>query len=256
MNNSRLDLTTEFDGRRALVTGGSRGIGAGIAQRLLDGGATVVVAARSRHEETPGKATFIAADLRSDAGAKALADEALKVLGGIDILVNDAGAARVYLGGTSTIPDEEWQDSLDINFLSAVRVTNAVLPSLKESSAAVILNISSGGVTPLPGPLLHYGAAKAALNVYTIGLALELAPSNIRVNIVTPGPVVSPGGDEIRDVFANAMGVPTEAMVGQVPMARFGQPSEVAEMVALLASDRGSWITGHNYYVDGGMGMK
>jgi NAD(P)-dependent dehydrogenase (short-subunit alcohol dehydrogenase family) len=116
--------------------------------------------------------------------------------------------------------------------------------------------VSSGGATPLPGPLLHYGAAKAALNAYTLGLAAELAPEGIRVNIVTPGPVRSPGGDEIRQAFADAMGAPPEAMTSLVPLSRFGEPEEVAEMVALLVSDRGRWITMHNYFVDGGLGAK
>src|ERR1700744_2908874 len=121
----------DFAGKRAVVTGGSRGIGAAIAQKLIDGGAKVVVTARSRHEQTPSGATFISSDIRTEAGIKALAVEALKVLGGIDYLVNNAGASKVFLGGSSTIPDEEWIDSLNINFLSAVRATNAFLPALK-----------------------------------------------------------------------------------------------------------------------------
>jgi NAD(P)-dependent dehydrogenase (short-subunit alcohol dehydrogenase family) len=119
--------------------------------------------------------------------AQALAAEALSVLGGLAILVNNAGAARPYLVGSAAIPDQEWQDSLDVNFLSAVRLTSAALPALRESSSAAIVNVSSGGATPLPAPLLHYGAAKTALNAYTLGLAAELAPEGIRVNIVTPG---------------------------------------------------------------------
>ena len=128
--------------------------------------------------------------------------------------------------------------------------------SVRESCSAAIVNVSSGGATPLPAPLLHYGAAKTALNAYTLGLAAELAPAGIRVNIVTPGPVRSPGGDEIRQALADATGAPPEAMTGMVPLSRFGEPEEVAEMVALLVSDRGRWITMHNYFVDGGLGAK
>jgi NAD(P)-dependent dehydrogenase (short-subunit alcohol dehydrogenase family) len=152
--------------------------------------------------------------------------------------------------------DAAGADSLDINFLSAVRLTSAVLPALQASGTAAIVNVSSGGATPLPAPLLHYGAAKSALNAYTLGLAAELAPEGIRVNIVTPGPVRSPGGDEIRQAFADAMGAPPEAMTAMIPLSRFGEPEEVAEMVALLVSDRGRWITMHNYFVDGGLGAK
>lgn len=245
---------TEFVGRRALVTGGSRGIGAAVAQRLLDGGAAVAVTARSHTAETPVDAVFIAGDLRSADGASAVADAAVSELGGLDILINNAASARPHVGGVTTIPDQEWLDSLDINFLSAVRVTHAALPALQKSDGAAIVNISSGGATPLPGPILHYGAAKAALNAYTLGLAQELSPQGIRVNIVTPGPVVSPGGTEIRQTLADAAGIdPDETLVG-VPMRRFGEASEVAEVVALLVSPRGSWLTSHNFYVDGGVG--
>jgi NAD(P)-dependent dehydrogenase (short-subunit alcohol dehydrogenase family) len=255
MSNSVLDLSKELVGRRAVITGGSKGIGAAIAQRLLDGGATVVVIARSRTGQTPVGATFIEGDVSTNAGAKAIAAEALRVLGDVDILVNNAAAARAHLQGAASIPDEEWLDALNLNYLSAVRVTSALLPSLKKSRAGVIINISSGSpASPLPPPLLHYGAAKAALNVYTKGLAQELGPQGIRVNTVTPGSVNTPGGDVIRKALTDAMGVPPEALLGQVPLRRFGEASEVAEVVALLTSDRGRWITSANYFVDGGMG--
>src|ERR1700753_2755769 len=109
-------LPNEFAGRRALVTGGSRGIGAAIAQRLLDGGAAVVTSARSATDDTPKGSVFIAADLRSEGGARQLVERAVQQLGGLDILVHAAGASRVFMGGPASIPDAEWQDSLDINF--------------------------------------------------------------------------------------------------------------------------------------------
>lgn len=247
------DLSNEFAGRRAFVTGGSRGIGAAIAQRLLEGGATVVVTARSRHETTPEGASFIAGDLSTNAGAKEIALKALNLLGSLDILVNNAGAARLHLPGTAAISDEEWQDALDRNYLSAVRVTAALLPALVESKAAAIINISSGGVKPTPAPLLHYGAAKAALNAYSLGLAQEVASNGIRVNVVTPGHILTPGGDGIRKELSSALGVPPEALFATIPLRRPGQPQEVAELVAFLASDRGNWITGQNYHIDGGL---
>src|SRR5580698_8448054 len=119
MSEYLLDLTKEFAGRRALVTGGSRGIGAAVAQRLLDGGATVVVTARNTHAETPKGVDFVAGDMRTLEGAQKVAQEALSKLGGLDILVNSAGAARVILPSSAAIPDEEWIDSLNINFLAA-----------------------------------------------------------------------------------------------------------------------------------------
>ncbi|WP_062350197.1 SDR family oxidoreductase [Herbidospora yilanensis] len=189
-------MSKEFLGRRAVVTGGSQGIGAAVARRLLDGGARVVVTAPHRVPETPGDAILVEGDPASLEGAGTTAEEALGVLGGCDILVNNAGA----------MPDEAWQDSIDGDFLSAVRMTAALMPALRRSGHAAIVNVSA-----------HCRVAEAALNTYTRSLARELAPQGIRVTIVTQG-----------------------------------EPSEVAELVAMLASDRGRWMTGADYHVDGG----
>ncbi len=246
-------LPDEFSGRRALVTGGSRGIGAAIAQRLLDGGAHVVTSARSATDDTPKGSTFIAGDLRSESGAKQLVERALEALGGLDIVVNAAGASRVYMGGPATIPDHEWQGSIDINFLSAVRVINASLPALQESGAgAAIVNISTGAAKNPQAPVLHYAAAKAALATYSKGLATALAPAGIRVNVVTPGMVETPGGTEIMQTIADAMRAPLAALAGNVPLGRFGDPRDIAEAVAFLASSRAQWITGIELEVNGG----
>jgi NAD(P)-dependent dehydrogenase (short-subunit alcohol dehydrogenase family) len=250
------DYSKEFKGKKVLITGGSRGIGAATAQRLLDGGAKVVVTARSRHEETPAGATFIEGDLRSAAGAEAVAKKAVEILGGLDILVHSAGAARVQLMSMDQIPEEEWLDSLEINFLAALRITNATLPSLKETGAgSAIVYVSAGGKLPFGGPLAHYGAAKAAMNNYMGNLAKELAPAGIRVNTVTPGPIITPGGDDVRKTITGAMGITEEQFFSAVPLqGRGGKASELAEPIAFLVSDRASYITGHNHFVTGGWG--
>ena len=252
---SRLDFSKELVGRRALVTGGSRGIGAAIAQRLLDAGAKVVVAARSRNEETPAAATLVTGDVRTVDGVKAIATGALSALGGLDILVNNAGGSNGFPDGAASIPEEEWQDVFALNLFSAVRLTNAVLPALRESKAAAIVNISSTAATmgAGAGPFAHYSAAKAGLDVYSRILAVELAPRNIRVNVVTPGPVATVGSDALRKRMSDAMGMPAEAWLEAVPLGRVGSTEDIAEVVALLVSDRGKWLTGVNYRVDGGM---
>jgi NAD(P)-dependent dehydrogenase (short-subunit alcohol dehydrogenase family) len=245
--------TAEFAGKRAIVTGGTRGIGAAIVQRLLDGGASVVTTARSATAETPDAATFIAGDISTVGGVRTFAAAALTALGGVDIVVNNAGAARFHVGGIGTIPDEEWVDALDLNYLSAVRVTDALLPALHEAGAgSAIINISSSAAVNAPPQLAHYGAAKAALNAYGRALASELAPAGIRVATVTPGNVLTPGADAIRQDLADAMGVPLEATTADTPLGRPGDPRDIAEAVAFLASDRAQWITGSNLVVDGG----
>ncbi|WP_353650823.1 SDR family oxidoreductase [Nakamurella sp. A5-74] len=244
---------TEFAGKRAIVTGGSRGIGAAVVQRLLDGGANVVATARTATDETPKSATFIAGDISTLAGAQEFASAALAELGGADIVINNAGAARTHLGGITSIPDEEWLDALALNFMSAVRVTNALLPALHEAGAgSAIVNISSmTALTPTP-PMAHYGAAKAALNAYSKALAFELAPAGIRVTTVSPGNVLTPGADAIRQDFADAAGVPLAEITANIPLGRPGDPRDIAEAVAFLASDRAQWVSGVNLSIDGG----
>ena len=190
---AQLTTPRDLEGRRALVTGGSRGIGAAIVQRLLDAGADVVTTARSAGTDTPPDAHFVVGDLSTEAGARAIAESAVETLGGVDIVVNNAAAARAHFDGSAAIPDDEWQDALDLNFLSAVRINNALLPPMLARGSGTIVNVSSSAAFTVPAPLLHYGAAKAALIAYGAGLAKELAPAGIRVNTVTPGNVLTPG---------------------------------------------------------------
>lgn len=249
------DYANEFKGKKALVTGGSRGIGAATAQRLIEGGATVAVTSRSRHEQTPARSSFIQGDISTLVGANAVAEEALKMLGGLDILVNNAGAATPRLPGIEMITDEDWIDSLMINFMSAVRITNPLLNALRQSGSGAIVNVTSGGIVPFHGFLAHYGASKAALSSYTKSLAKELAPAGIRVNLVTPGAIITPGGDAGREQLAVAFGITVEQLFKAIPLeGRPGMAEDMAEMIAFLVSDRANYITGHNHFVSGGQG--
>ncbi|HEV7787557.1 MAG TPA: SDR family oxidoreductase [Pseudonocardia sp.] len=242
----------ELEGKRALVTGGSRGLGAAIVQRLLDAGATVVAAARSTTPDTPAGAKFVTADLRTRDSVRALADAALEQLGGVDILVDNAGAARFYTEGSLAIPDEEWQDALDINFRAAVRLDAALLPQMRERGAGAIVHISSAVTLAPGGAFLHYAAAKAALATYSRGLALEQAPKGIRVNTISPGNVASPGADAARRTIADAAGIDPAALTTNVPLGRGGRATDVADLVGFLVSARSSWITGRDFVIDGG----
>jgi NAD(P)-dependent dehydrogenase (short-subunit alcohol dehydrogenase family) len=245
-----LDLSKELIGCRALVTGGTRGIGAAIARRLLKAGANVVVAARTRGDDTPAEATFVSGDLTTTDGVEAIATKALTALGGLDILVNNAGGGGAFMAGSWTIPDKDWHDNFALNLFAAIRLTNAVLPALRAAKAAAIVNISSAAASMPFGPFAHYGAAKAALNYYSRTLAVELAPSGIRLNVVSPGLISTPGSDEFSK--ANP-GFSAADWLRNIPLGRIGAAEDIAEAVALLVSDRGKFITGANYGVDGGM---
>ncbi|MGW5265100.1 oxidoreductase [Microbispora sp. NPDC004025] len=242
--------TRELAGKRALVTGGSRGIGAAVVRQLLDAGAEVLTTARTATSSVPEGAVFVQADVRTRAGAEALAAAAHEALGGVDILVHNAGGARPHKG-SSAIPDEEWQDALDLNFLASVRLDSLLTPGMRERRSGVIVHVSSAAVPRPIGPFLHYTAAKAALENYSRGLAAELAPFGIRVNTVTPGRVATPGGEATREQWAR-LGVAPDGGSAAVPLGRDGQPDDIANAVLFLVSGRASYLTGSSLVVDGG----
>jgi NAD(P)-dependent dehydrogenase (short-subunit alcohol dehydrogenase family) len=248
--------TGELAGKRALVTGGTRGIGAAIVRQLLDAGAQVVTSARSATSTAPEGAAFVQADVRNRAGAETLAAAAQEVLGGVDIVVHNAGGARPF-EGASAIPDEEWQDALDLNYLASVRLDSLLVPGMRERRSGAIVHVSSSAVLTPVGPFLHYTTAKAALENYSRGMALELAPFGIRVNAVAPGRVATPGGEATREQWAEVsarMGAaPAETNADDTPpLGRDGRPDDIASAVLFFVSDRASWLTGRNLIVDGG----
>lgn len=241
--------TGELSGKRALVTGGSRGIGAAVVRQFLNAGAEVLTTARSATSTVPEGAAFVEADVRTPAGAEALAAAAQDVLGGVDVLVHNAGGARPHKGALA-IPDQQWQDALDLNFLASVRLDALLAPGMRDRRSGVIVHVSSAAVPTVAPPFLHYVTAKAALEAYSRGLASELAPFGIRVNTVSPGRTATPGGEATREQWARLDGGPSPN--NTTPLGRDGQPDDIADAVLFLVSDRASWLTGSNLFVDGG----
>jgi NAD(P)-dependent dehydrogenase (short-subunit alcohol dehydrogenase family) len=227
---ARRDTLTVESLRRALVTGGSRGHRRGnrrSPRRSWRPGR------RDRPEcraDTPN-AHFIAGDISTPEGAAAIADAALHHLGGVDIIVNNAGGATAYPAAIA-IASTAWQDALDVNFLSAVRLNATLLPQVLERGTGAIVHIASSSVLRVPSPLLHYGASKAALIAYSKGLATELAPKGIRVNTITPGSIQTPGADKTRAEIAAGLGIDPAARVENIPVGRIGRAEEIAEAVA------------------------
>jgi NAD(P)-dependent dehydrogenase (short-subunit alcohol dehydrogenase family) len=250
----------EFAGKRALVTGGTEGIGEAIARRLAAGGARVATSARSTPPKDSWAALFVRADLSTREGVDAVVGRVLDAFGGVDILVDNVGGSTAPSGGVLALTDELWRSELDLNLLSAVRVDRAFIPGMLERRSGVIVHVSSiQRRLPLFETTLAYAAAKGALTVYSKGLSKELGPKGIRVNSIAPGFIETDAAQRMMDRLAADAGTSQDAArqllidaLGGIPIGRPGRPEEVGELVAFLVSDRAASIHGAEYVIDGG----
>jgi NAD(P)-dependent dehydrogenase (short-subunit alcohol dehydrogenase family) len=248
-----------LDGRRALVTGGSKGSGKAVAERLRELGADVYVTARSMPDGYEHPDRFIAADTSTVEGTDAVATR-IEAAGGVDILVHVVGGASTPSGGFAVITDEQWQTELDLNFLGAVRLDHALLPAMIETGSGVVLHFTSiQRELPQYDASLAYAAAKAALRTYSKGLANELGPRGVRVNAISPGGIETEAYDRFVDRIAEGNGLSRDDAkkkimdsLGGVPLGRFARTEEIADLVGFLVSDRASAIVGAEYVIDGG----
>lgn len=250
----------ELKDKRVLVTGGTKGIGALIVERFVLSGASVATIARSALPPDQRPSLFVQADIGSPEGILAIVDRINKEWGGVDILVSSVGGSEAPNGGFQALSDQDWDRALQVNLMAAVRVDRAFIPGMIARKSGAVIHINSiQHRLPLYDATLAYAAAKGALRTYSKGLANEVGPAGVRVNTISPGFIETPSAHGMIVQLAQSRGIDEVAarqqivdMIGGIPIGRPGQPHEVAELVAFLASDRAASIHGADYIIDGG----
>lgn len=246
-------------GKCALVTSGTRGAGAATVALFEELGARVLTTARTK-PESMAASKFVAADLTRAEDCAILAEAVRERLGGVDIIVHMLGGSSSPAGGHAALSDAQWQQELDLNLMTAVRLDRELVPEMVARGSGVVIHVSSiQRVLPLPETTTAYAAAKAALSTYSKSLSKEAAPKGVRVVSVAPGWIETEASVDLAKRLAAEHGADIEEgkqmimdSLGGIPIGRPSKPEEVANLIAFLASDRAGTISGAEYMIDGG----
>ncbi|CAM0556538.1 3-oxoacyl-[acyl-carrier-protein] reductase FabG [Vreelandella titanicae] len=252
-------MNLNLNGRRVLITGGSKGVGAAAVALFREEGAQVLTAARTRPADLPDE-LFVTADLTTAEGCATVADAVNERLGGVDIIVHVLGGSSAPGGGFAALGEEEWQRELDINLFPAVRLDRALLPGMLAQGDGVIIHVTSiQRELPLPESTTAYAAAKAALSTYSKSLSKEVSPKGVRVVRVSPGWIETEAAVALAERIAQDAGTDYAGgkqiimnSLGGIPIGRPSKPAEVANLIGFLASPLAATITGTEYVIDGG----
>lgn len=256
----QFNFNNELSGKIALVTGGTKGAGKAIAERLLQAGATVIITARNQPENGNDNLHFISADLSQSTGTQKVVDTVLSNYHKLDILVNNLGGSETQGGGFRVLTDEDWELGIQTNLFAPVRLDRGFLPQMIAQKRGVIIHIASiQGKLPLYDSTLPYAAAKAGLINYSKSLSNEVSPKGIRVLTVSPGWIKTTSAVAMMERIAENTNITVEQAtqsvmdaLGGIPFGRPAEPEEIAEFVGFLVSPRAGYLTGTEYVIDGG----
>lgn len=256
----QLNYKNELNGKVALVTGGTKGAGQAIAERLLQAGATVIVTARNKPAHETAGFHFIAADLSTSEGTKLVIKEVSDKFGALDILVNNLGGSETPGGGFAVLTNRDWEITFQTNLFAPVRLDRGFLPGMLQRKSGVIIHIASiQGRLPLYDSTLPYAAAKAGLINYSKSLSNEVSPKGVRVLTVSPGWITTEAATRMLERIAESSNSSIEQAtqnvmdaLGGIPFGRPAKPEEVAELVGFLVSPRANYLTGTEFVIDGG----